>query len=112
VCGAAIEVVVVASISNQTGQQESEIVMRNVLLFGAVAVVLTFGGADAFAMGGGDLSPDQSPYALLAPQTVPDATMSEGRSAFTGGEQESSRGRHFQHPLAHPHKAPLDGPGR
>jgi hypothetical protein len=86
--------------------------MRNVLLFGATAVILALGAADAFAVGGGDLSPEQSPYALLAPQTVPYAPMSEGRSAYTGGEQERPRGHHFKHRLAHPQSLPLDAPGR
>ena len=42
--------------------------MRKTILFGATAVALTFGAANAYAMGGGDLTPEQSPYALLAPQ--------------------------------------------
>ncbi len=56
--------------------------MRNILLFGATAVALSFGAASAYAMGGGDLSPQQSPYALLAPQTLQNPPMSEGRSAY------------------------------
>ena len=44
--------------------------MRKSLLRGA-AVAIVFGAAHAYAMGGsGNLSPDASPYALIAPQTL------------------------------------------
>jgi hypothetical protein len=57
--------------------------MRKIMLFGATAVALTFAAGSAYAMGGGDLSPEQSPYALLAPQTLQSSPTSEGRSAYT-----------------------------
>ena len=45
--------------------------MSKMLLLGTTAFVLALGirNADAFA-GGGDLSPDQSPYAILVPETL------------------------------------------
>jgi hypothetical protein len=56
--------------------------MRKIMLFAATAVALTFSAANAYAVGGGDLSPEQSPYALLAPQTLQASPMNEGRSAY------------------------------
>jgi hypothetical protein len=46
--------------------------MRKISLFGGAAAILAFATANANAMGpgGGDLTPDESPYAILAPQTV------------------------------------------
>ena len=45
--------------------------MRNILVLGTTAVVLAFGAPSAYAMGGGgNLSPEQSPYAILEPQTL------------------------------------------
>jgi hypothetical protein len=86
--------------------------MRNILLSGATAVVVAFGSADAFAMGGRDLSPEQSPYALLGPQAIPEAPMSEGRSAYTDSEQQRPRSHHFKHRLAHPEDQAAGAPGR
>ena len=57
--------------------------MRNMLLLGTTAIVLTFGALNADAQGGGNLSPEAAPYAILEPQTVAAATMTEGRAAFT-----------------------------
>jgi hypothetical protein len=65
-------------------KKKKETIMRKIILFGATAIALTFGAASAYAMGGGDLTPEQSPYALLAPQTLQQSPMSEGRSAYTG----------------------------
>jgi hypothetical protein len=61
---------------------KKETKMRKIMLIGATAVALTFSAANAYAVGGGDLSPEQSPYALLAPQTLQSPPMSEGRSAY------------------------------
>jgi hypothetical protein len=58
--------------------------MRKIILLGATAVVLSLGAVNAYAMGGGNLSPEQSPYALLAPQTLAPTGTSEGRAAYTG----------------------------
>jgi hypothetical protein len=45
--------------------------MHMKFLGSATALALAFGVSDASAMGGGgDLSPSQSPYAILEPQTV------------------------------------------
>jgi hypothetical protein len=48
-----------------------EKIMREMVLPGAAAALLAFGGAGADAMGGsGNLSPEASPYAILEPQTL------------------------------------------
>jgi hypothetical protein len=45
--------------------------MREMVLASAAAIILAFGLSNASAMGGsGDLSPSESPYAILDPQTV------------------------------------------
>jgi len=80
--------------------------MRNTILFGTTAVLLALGGANAFAMGGGgNLSPEQSPYALLAPQSTPYATTTEGRAAYEGFN--GGRGYGYGVPVA-PAPAPED----
>ena len=60
--------------------------MRKTLLLGATAVVLALASASAYAMGGGNISPEASPYAILEPQTLAPSTMTEGRAAYTGGD--------------------------
>jgi hypothetical protein len=60
--------------------------MRNIVLLGTTAVVLTLGAANAYAMGGGNVSPEASPYAILEPQSVAPSVMGEGRAALTGGD--------------------------
>jgi hypothetical protein len=60
--------------------------MRKILLLGTTGVVLTLGAANAYAMGGGNLSPEASPYAILEPQSVASSITSEGRAALTGGD--------------------------
>jgi hypothetical protein len=72
------------------GKKKKETIMRKIILFGATALALTFGAANAYAMGGGDLSPEQSPYALLAPQTLHQSPTSEGRSSSYGGQGPGS----------------------
>jgi hypothetical protein len=45
--------------------------MRNLLLPGAMALLVASGAPNAFARGGtGNLSPSESPYAILEPQTL------------------------------------------
>lgn len=65
--------------------------MRNVILFGASAIVLSLGAGAAYANGPGDWSP----YAINEPQTTAPAPsmMSEGRAALsTGITQSTGRG--------------------
>jgi hypothetical protein len=71
-------------VSQIAGKKKKETIMRKTILFGATAVALTLGAANAYAMGGGDLTPQQSPYALLAPQTLQQSPRSEGRSSYGG----------------------------
>ena len=66
--------------------------MRKIVLFGATAIVLTLGAADASAMGSGNLSPQASPYAILEPQTAPPSAIDEGRAAYIGGEMGDKSG--------------------
>jgi hypothetical protein len=62
-----------------------ELKMRKIILLGTTVVALTFGVANAYAMGGGgNISPEQSPYAILAPQTLGPSWTNEGRSVYTG----------------------------
>lgn len=57
--------------------------MRKIILLGAAAV-LSLGSAGAYAMGGGNIAPEASPYALIAPQTVGPSFGGEGRAVYTG----------------------------
>jgi hypothetical protein len=57
--------------------------MRKIILFGAAAAV-SLGSASAYAMGGGNIAPEASPYALIAPQTLEPAFGGEGRAVYTG----------------------------
>ena len=56
--------------------------MRMILLLGAAAFVLAVSISDASAMGGGNLGPDESPYALFG-QSFP-APLAEGRTQDIG----------------------------
>ena len=60
--------------------------MRNFMFLGATAIALAFGVGNAYA---GNIDPHESPYAILEPLTVAPspAPMSEGRAAYTGGDQ-------------------------
>ena len=58
--------------------------MRKIILFGAATAFLSLGAVGAYAMGGGNLAPEESPYAILAPQTLGPSWGNEGRSAYTG----------------------------
>jgi hypothetical protein len=60
--------------------------MHKMIVRGTIASCLTLAATGAFAFGGGNLSPEASPYAILAPQTVMPEMTFEGRSAFTGGD--------------------------
>jgi hypothetical protein len=81
--------------------------MRKIILLGAVAA-LTLGSASAYAMGSGNVAPEASPYALIAPQTLAPA-LGEGRSAYTSpngyfGEQPGNSAPAVeQSPTTHRH---------
>jgi hypothetical protein len=66
----------------QIAGKKKETTMRKIILFGAAIVALTLGAANAYAMGGGDLSPEQSPYALISPQSTQHSPTSQGRSSY------------------------------
>lgn len=55
--------------------------MRKIILLATTAVVITLGAASANA--NPNLRPEQTPYAVLEPQTVAPLPTSEGRAAFT-----------------------------
>jgi hypothetical protein len=68
----------------------------NVIVTSAAVVVavFAFGGTRSFAMGGGgNLSPIESPYAILAPITVAPLVIIDGRAAYANGEGSPSPGR-------------------
>jgi hypothetical protein len=70
--------------SNGCTRQTKEHFMRKISLFGGAAAIFALAAANAYAMGpgGGDLTPDESPYAILAPQTVTPSWISERRASF------------------------------
>jgi hypothetical protein len=82
--------------------------MRKIIFLGTTAVALAYGSVNAFAMGGGDLSPEQSPYALLAPQTVQQPPMDEGRAAYTGDDQGHWVGHGARRHFVAPHDSGSD----
>jgi hypothetical protein len=59
-------------------------IMRKIFFRGTAGLLLVFAAIDANAMGGGNISPEASPYALISPRFDP-APSVEGRSADTGG---------------------------
>jgi hypothetical protein len=65
--------------------RRQELKMRKIILLGAAAA-LSLGSVNAYAMGGGggNISPEASPYAILAPQTLGPSWTNEGRSVYTG----------------------------
>jgi hypothetical protein len=63
--------------------------MRKIILFSATAAAVSLGAVNAYAMGGGNLAPEESPYAILAPQTIGPSWMNEGRSVYTGPDVDS-----------------------
>jgi hypothetical protein len=76
--------------------------MRNIILTGAAAVVLSLGAASAFAMGGGNLSPEASPYAVIAPQTLAPQGTHEGRAAYESFQSLSAPQPAYETPAATP----------
>jgi hypothetical protein len=62
--------------------------MRKIILVGAAAA-LSLGSVSAYAMGGGNIAPEASPYALIAPQTLEPAFGGEGRAVYTSPEGQS-----------------------
>jgi hypothetical protein len=70
--------------------------MRNTVTSGAAAVVFVLSAINANAMGtgGGNLSPDASPYAVLEPQTLSPAPMTEGLAALTDEDAQPSSCHH------------------
>ncbi|WP_158813981.1 hypothetical protein [Methylocapsa sp. S129] len=57
--------------------------MRKIILLATTTVALAIGASAAYATSP-NLTPEQSPYAILAPQTLASPSISEGRAAFTG----------------------------
>jgi hypothetical protein len=55
--------------------------VRKMVTLGAAVLVLAFASREAGAMGGGNLAPDASPYALLNDEIIA-APPLEGRSAY------------------------------
>jgi hypothetical protein len=87
--------------------------MRKIILLGTTAVALALGAANAYAQGGGNLSPEASPYAILAPQTLAPSVMSEGRAALTGGDPSFWSGQSdMAAPLAAPEERNYYSRGR
>ncbi|MGO8835597.1 MAG: hypothetical protein ACLQE9_22655 [Roseiarcus sp.] len=66
--------------------------MHKTLLLAAATAAFALGAGGAYATGGGNVSPEASPYAILEPQTVAPSVMSEGRAALTGGDPVFSFG--------------------
>jgi hypothetical protein len=64
-------------------RQTKEHPMRKINLFSCAAAIFAFATASADAMGpgGGDLTPDESPYAILAPQTITPSWITERRAS-------------------------------
>jgi len=64
-------------------RQTKEHFMRKISLFSCAAAIFAFATANANAMGpgGGDLTPYESPYAILAPQTVTPSWITERRAS-------------------------------
>lgn len=60
--------------------------MRKIILSATTVVALALGAGGAYAMGGGNASPEASPYAIIEPQTVAPLAMSEGRAALVGDD--------------------------
>ena len=57
--------------------------MRTIVLLGATALIVGLAARDAGAMGGGNLTPNASPYALFDQQFIA-LQPTEGRSADIG----------------------------
>jgi hypothetical protein len=62
--------------------------MKRIVSSAALVIfVSAFGVSWSFAMGGGDLSPEQSPYAILAPAIAAPSVMIDGRAAYSNGDE-------------------------
>ena len=76
--------------------------MTRLSLSGSLSVALACLATETFAMGGGgNLSPSQSPYAILAPQTLGSYPATDGRAASTTMEGFAAPGgvaRSLHHP--------------
>lgn len=59
--------------------------MRKIVLLGTTAFVVALGVASANAFP--NLSPEQSSYAVLVPQSAQPSAATEGRAALVGGDQ-------------------------
>jgi hypothetical protein len=66
--------------------------MRKTILLALSAAALSF-GAEAYAMGGGHLAPEASPYAVLTPEAPVPPAVGEGRAAFVGRDPGAAFGR-------------------
>ena len=81
--------------------------MRNFLLTAAAAAALAFSSSGAFAVGGGNLAPEASPYAVLAPQTLDGPGFGrapyEGRAAFVGEQAAPAAVPHRESRKHHPY---------
>jgi hypothetical protein len=83
-------------------QNKVEIKMRKFILFSATAAVLGLGAVNAFAMGGGgNLSPEESPYAILAPQTLGPSRANEGRSVYVSPDIDNGAAAESDHATRH-----------
>jgi hypothetical protein len=83
------------------------------LISSAFAAATMLGCSCAYAMGGGNSSPIESPYAILEPQTVaPQAPAEpnriEGRSAFENGGLQSYGAAPRHHRRSRERPAPSD----
>jgi hypothetical protein len=63
--------------------------MRKTIHIALKASILVLGAADASAMGGGNLSPEASPYALFRQPFSGEPPSTEGRSADIGEASHS-----------------------
>jgi hypothetical protein len=83
-------------------QNKVEIKMRKFILLGATAAALSLGAVNAFAMGGGgNLAPEESPYAILAPQTLGPSGASEGRSVYVNPDVDNGAAPESGHATRH-----------
>ena len=82
--------------------------MNKLTLIGATVAVLGLGLVSAHAMGGGNLSPDASPYAIIEPQVQAPLASHEGRAAYTNDQPGAWSNGYAQPGYAAPVAAPED----
>ncbi|MGA2792047.1 MAG: hypothetical protein ABSE69_00720 [Roseiarcus sp.] len=58
--------------------------MRKIVLLGATTIALALGAVNANAFP--NISPEASPYAVLAPESAQPPATTEGRAALVGGD--------------------------